>query len=575
VILANPPYFGMSANKGEWITDLVGDYKSVDGKPLGEKNPKWLLDDYVKFIRFAEWKINQTGEGVVGYITNHSYLDNPTFRGMRQHLLKSFDEIYVLDLHGNALKGQKCPDGSKDENVFDIKQGVAISFFVKKGMKQKGDCKVFHSEIWGLRDKKYNWLLTNDINSTEFEELQPHTPFYFFIPQEERYAELYNKYWKITDVFSINSVGIVTARDKLTIQYTPDEIWKIVKDFSSLGEKRAREKYELGDDARDWQISLAQEDLKATGLNKELIVPILYRPFDVRYTYYTGHSRGFICMPRPEVMYHMLNENVALLVHKRKELPVPYSHFLVTDTLSEHCCVSIKTTNYHFPLYVYENNQKKENVNSNLANTLNKIYGNKPKAESILHYVYAIFYSNIYRSKYEEFLKSDFPRVPLTIDYNLFIEMGKLGRKLVDLHLMKSKELKNPIAKFQGDGDNTVKKIAYHEEEARVYINKIQYFEGIRSDVWEYLIGGYQVLSKWLKYRKGRKLSLEDIRHFCEVATVLHNTIELQDEIDGLYPDVEKDVIEFEEDSVTMDKYTKYRAQDLSGSRLNSGNCLR
>ena len=558
VILANPPYFGMSANRGEWITDLVGNYKFVDGKPLDEKNPKWLLDDYVKFIRFAEWKINQTGKGVIGYITNHSYLDNPTFRGMRQHLMKSFDEIYILDLHGNALKGEKCPDGSKDKNVFDIRQGVAISFFVKREISQENGCKVFHSEIWGLREEKYKWLLANDINSTKFEQLQPHTPFYFFIPREERYAELYNKYWKVTDVFPVNSVGIVTARDKLTIQFTPDEVWKVVKDFSSLSEEKAREKYELGDDVRDWQVSLAQDDLKATGLKKENIVPILYRPFDIRYTYYTGHSRGFHCMPRPEVMNNMLKDNLALIT-SRLTKGEEYRHTLVSTNISEVILLSSKTSNnaFVFPLYAYKQDKRKHNISSELIKSLTEAYGQKPKPEDILNYIYSILFSNIYRSKYVEFLRTDFPRVPFTTDYNLFTELGKLGRKLVDFHLMKANELKNPIAKFQGDGDNTVKKVVCHEEEARVYINKTQYFEGIKSDVWEYLIGGYEVLSKWLKYRKGRKLSLEDIKHFCRVATALQNTIEIQDQIDSLYPDVEKDVIQFKKDSVTIDKYTK------------------
>ena len=558
VILANPPYFGMSANRGKWITDLVGDYKFVNGKSLDEKVTKWLLDDYVKFIRFAEWKINQTGKGVIGYITNHSYLDNPTFRGMRQHLMKSFDEIYVLDLHGNALKGEKCPDGSKDENVFDIRQGVAISFFVKRGTNQESDCRVFHSEIWGLREEKYNWLLANDINSTKFEQLQPHTPFYFFIPREERYAELYNKYWKVTDAFPVNSVGIVTARDKLTIQFTPDEVWKIVKDFSSLSEEKARKKYELGDDVRDWQVSLAQGDLKATGLKKDNIVPILYRPFDIRYTYYTGHSRGFHCMPRPEVMNNMLKDNLALIT-SRLTKGEEYRHTLVSTNISEVILLSSKTSNnaFVFPLYVYKQGKKKSNISSELINALREAYGQKPKPEDILNYIYSVLFSNIYRNKYVEFLKTDFPRVPFTTNYNLFIEMGKLGRKLIDLHLMKSKDLQNPIAKFQGDGDNTVKKIVYHEEIESVYINKTQYFEGVNRDVWECLIGGYQVLSKWLKYRKGRKLSLEDIKHFCNVATALKRTMEIQDEIDKLYPAIEKDVIQFKEDSVTIDKYTK------------------
>ena len=558
VILANPPYSGTPANTGKWITNLVGDYKFVDGKPLDEKNPKWLLDDYVKFIRFAEWKINQIGKGVIGYITNHSYLDNPTFRGMRQHLMKSFDEVYVLNLHGNTLKKERCPDRSKDENVFDIRQGVAIAFFINttKNGSIKG-CRVFHSERWGLREEKYDWLKAHDIKTTDWQEIQPKSPFYLFVPREEKYEQLYNKFWKITDVFSENSVGIVTARDRLTIQYTPNEVWKVVQDFTSLSEEHARTKYNLGKDVRDWRVSFAQDDLETTGLRKEHIVSILYRPFDIRYTYYTGHSRGFICMPRPGIMQHMMRENLALLVHKRKELDVPYSHFFVTDTLSEHGCLSSKTTNYHFPLYLYVNSEKRSNVNRQLIKVINKTYDAKLKLEAILGYVYGIFYSNIYRTKYVDFLKLDFPRVPFTTNYDLFIRMGTLGKKLIDLHLLESKELKNPIAKFQGVGNNIVDKTVFKEEESRVFINKTQYFEGIDEEIWNYHIGGYQVLSKWLKYRKGVELSLDDIKHFCKVATAIQKTIEIQEEIDKLYPDVEKDIIPFKEEDTTIEKYTK------------------
>lgn len=554
VILANPPYSGMPANTGEWITNLVRDYKFVDGKPLNEKNPKWLLDDYVKFIRFAEWKINQIGRGVIGYITNHSYLDNPTFRGMRQHLMKSFDEIYVLDLHGNVLKREKCPDGSKDENVFEIRQGVAISFFIKREAGENNTCGFFHSERWGSTEEKYKWLLANNINSTEWQKLEPHTPFYFFIPREERYAELYNKYWKVTDIFPINSVGIVTARDSLTIQFTPDEVWKIVKDFSSLPEERAREKYELGEDVRDWKVTLAQEDLRAAKLRKENIVPILYRPFDIRYTYYTGRSRGFHCMPRPEVMENMLKDNLALIT-SRLTKGEEYRHTLVSTNISEVILLSSKTSNnaFVFPIYAYKQGKKKSNISSKLVKALTEAYGQKPKPDDILSYIYSVLFSNIYRSKYVEFLQTDFPRVPFTTDYDLFIELRKLGRKLVDLHLMKSKELQNPIARFQGDEDNTLKKIAYQEEKARVYINETQFFAGIGKDVWEYLIGGYQVLSKWLKYRSGRKLSLDDIKHYCKVATAIKKTIEIQEEIDELYPAVEKDIIEFKENNPNAD----------------------
>jgi hypothetical protein len=264
VVLGNPPYSGTSENKGKWILGLIEDYKYVDGEPLGEKNPKWLQDDYVKFIRFGQWKIDRTGEGVLGFITNHSYLDNPTFRGMRQSLLKSFDEIYVLNLHGNSLKKEKCPDGGKDENVFDIRQGVAIGLFIKRKAKEKGLAKVFYADLWGLREPKYKWLLRNDRTTTEWQELQPESPDYFFVPLEGSSWNAYKDYWKITEVMPTFSVGIVTARDKLTIHESPDKVWQTVCDFSTLPEEAARSRYNLGKDVRDWKVSFAQDDLKGT-----------------------------------------------------------------------------------------------------------------------------------------------------------------------------------------------------------------------------------------------------------------------------------------------------------------------
>lgn len=250
VILGNPPYAGHSANKGKWIDGLLKKgyiladgskdegYYQVDGKPLGEKNPKWLQDDYVKFIRFAQWKIDQAGEGILGYISNHSYLDNPTFRGMRQSLMKSFNEIYLLDLHGNTLKKEKCPDGSKDENVFDIMQGVAIGLFIKKKGPKKG-CTVYHSELWGLREKKYGWLEQNDISTAKWKKVYPQSEFYLFIPRQQSHLKIYQKYLKLTEIFNLYSVGIVTARDNLTIHWSPEEVWTTVLNFSKMDKELA------------------------------------------------------------------------------------------------------------------------------------------------------------------------------------------------------------------------------------------------------------------------------------------------------------------------------------------------
>ena len=562
IILGNPPYSGISANKGKWITGLIHDYRYVDGKPLGEKNPKWLQDDYVKFIRFAEWKFNQVERGVLGYITNHSYLDNPTFRGMRQHLMKSFDEICVLDLHGNSLKREKCPDGSKDENVFDIRQGVAISFLIKKGTNQKRDCKVFHSEIWGLREKKYERLSSHNISTTKWKKLHPHSQFYFFISRDERFLSIYEKFPKVTEIFPLNGVGMTTARDKFVIDIDKKSLLNRVKHFknSRYSDDKLHTFFQINK-KKGWSIRKAWNTLQKIP-DKELekhILPILYRPFDIRWIFY--HD-AVVWRTVKKIMCHMTKGNLAMCIGRAGQvvgLEKPWNVVYCSEFI-EDFNVFYRGGCANFPLYLYGNQDKKPNINRILYKDLENSYGKKPSPKEIFYYIYLILYSNTYRIKYAEFLKTDFPRVPFTTDYNLFSKMGRLGKKLVDLHLLKSELLSHPIAKFQGKADNIVEKPVYKKEEGKVYINKTQYFEGIEQDLWEYQIGGYQVLYKWLKDRKSRKLSLEDIKHYCTVVTALQKTIEIQEEIDKLYPDVEKDIIEFRgnnEQNANLEEYAQ------------------
>lgn len=562
VILGNPPYSGHSSNTGKWISTEIKEYFRVDGKPLGEKNPKWLQDDYVKFIRFAQWKLDQNGEGVLGFITNHSYLDNPTFRGMRQSLMKSFDEIYVLDLHGNSLKKERCPDGSKDENVFDIRQGVSIVLMIKKAGKNRREktCIVHHADMWGLRESKYRRLNENDIDSIAWQTLSPASEFYLFTsrtPHSDHLDSLYQKYTRITDIFPVYSVGVVTARDELTIHDTPEKAFRTVTQFAKLAPEEARLIYHLGPDARDWKVQLAQQDLISSGLARENIVPILYRPFDIRYTYYTPKSRGFLCMPRPEVMRHMLHDNIGLIFHRREELQIKYSHFLITENIVEHGCLSTKTTCFLSPLYRYPDKNKEDlfnhqtdqqnrqpNINKKIFQDLQSGFMKKSKqkvditAEDIFYYIYAVLYSDIYREKYAELLKIDFPRVPFTADYSLFIELGLLGKALAEIHLMKSPELDKTFSRFEKSGSNHMEKVKYVDN--NVYINKEQYFSNISPEIWEYRIGGYQVMDKWLKDRKGQALSLEDIQHYIRIARALELTGQYQQKIDLLYPRVEE-----------------------------------
>ena len=302
VVLGNPPYSGHSANKGKWIRGLLrgkdgkettGSYFHINGQSLGERNPKMLNDDYVKFIRFAQWRIERTGEGILGFITNHSYLDAPTFRAMRRSLMDTFDEIYVLDLHGNSRKKERAPDGGPDENVFDIQQGVAVGLFVKYADGRLGPARVFHADLWGARELgreggKYAWLAANDVMSTEWKQLAPQEPLCLFTPRDESLAGEYESGWKVTDIFPVNSVGVDTARDKLAIQWSREAIGRVTSDFAELSHEEARTRYSLGRDTQDWKVAWAQKDVREHVGEDSHIVSVLYRPFDRRFTFYTG-----------------------------------------------------------------------------------------------------------------------------------------------------------------------------------------------------------------------------------------------------------------------------------------------
>ena len=562
LILGNPPYSGHSSNKGEWIRGLIDDYKQVDGKPLDEKNPKWLQDDYVKFLRFAQWKIDQAGRGVVGVITNHSYLDNPTFRGMRQSLIHTFDDIYVLDLHGNSLKKETCPDGSPDKNVFDIRPGVAIAFFIKRGSKKKRDAIIHHAERYGTRESKYDYLDAHDADNTEWQKITPNSPFYIFIPRNEALEAEYRRFAAIPDIFPINSVGIVTARDHLTIRWSGQESWDIVRAFSQMDPELARQAYELGKDAQDWKVEWARKDLLNSGPSREHVVPILYRPFDMRHTYYTSRSRGFICRPRHEVMQHMLSgENLALCVGRQGQVVGADEWNLVYCSQGiEDFNLFYRGGNVNFPLYRYptpdrndlfaqlEPTERQPNLNPNLVAALDESYGGESSPEEILHYIYAILHAPTYREKYAEFLRSDFPRVPFTADRELFAQLAAFGKRLTDLHLLTSPELDAPACRFDGEGDAMVSRtkaqgFRYNSDECRMYINKTQYFGPVSPEIYEYRIGGYQVCDKWLKDRKKRHLELDDIRTYCRMVTAIGITMGIQQELDTMYPDVEQNLV--------------------------------
>jgi len=565
VILGNPPYSGISANKNDWTEKLLKEnydgaqsYYEVDGKPLGEKK-LWLQDDYVKFLRFAQWKIHKAGQGIVGMITNHSYLDNPTFRGMRQSLMNTFNEMYIIDLHGNSLKKETTLDGGKDENVFDIRQGTAIAIFVK--IKDAKRCKVYHRDIYGLREEKYDWLEKKPFKVKDYEAIKPVTPWYFLIKRNTEDIEHFTQWWKVNDIFPVNVTGIVTARDGLVIGFDDMEVYNRMLQFRNLKVEDAiiRQTYSLKD-TRGWKLPTARKMFAKDSDWKEKFQKILYRPFDIRSIYY---SEYMVDWGRPEVMQHMSKDNIALIVPRQfKE----ESGAFVSTAIVGHKTVSAYDINYLFPLYLYETEKskkkaalstmmlfepaaeygkskgKKANIAQAVFEQLNKAYGKTPTPEEILSYCYAVLYSNTYREKYAEFLKIDFPRIPFTKNDELFHEMSKLGSELIELHLLKHKALNKPALKYFGKGkDDAIVKPRYDEENERVYINDQKFFENVSAEVWNYQIGGYQVMEKYLKDRKGRQM--DDAGHYCLMGSSISKTIEVQQSIDKLFPKVEKKVI--------------------------------
>jgi len=564
VILGNPPYSGHSANMGEWIKELVHDYKKDFPELSKPAQGKWLQDDYVKFIRFAQWRIHKTGHGILGFVTNHGYLDNPTFRGMRQALMQEFDEIYLVDLHGNSKKKEKHPDGSNDKNVFDIQQGVAIGIFVKHQKKDlpgfknlEGLAKVYHAHLYGERKTKYQWLEEKDIKSTEWTELTPQAPFYLFIPQNKDALQEYQNYYSIAYVMNINgdpAPGIVTTHDEFAISWTKIKSKEKVESLlATKNEIEARNLFRLCSQ-NQWSYENAKKYLSIENWQKQ-IHPILYRPFDMRWTIYNSH----VAVHRRErVMQHMLNGNNLGLCANR-QVNREFHHIFCSKEIINDCTVSnlTKERTYLFPLYLYpikindlvsDNEEQKTERKANFSESfiedlksrlsLNFIIEEKGDFETtisaldVFHYMYAVFHSPTYRERYAEFLKIDFPRLPLISDKNLFKQLADLGEQLVSIHLMNA-DIENDSC-FNISGDCIVKKVEYKDN--KVYINKTQYFDNVPPEVWEFHIGGYQVANKWLKDRKERKLSTGDLENYLYILAALEKTQHLMAEIDEKIP---------------------------------------
>jgi type I restriction-modification system DNA methylase subunit len=552
VILGNPPYSGHSANKGLWEKELKEDYDGlpsyykVDGRPLGEKNPKWLQDDYVKFLRFAQWKIHKAGRGIVAMITNHSYLDNPTFRGMRQSLLQTFDEIYILDLHGNSLKRETTPSGGLDENVFDIRQGVAIGFFVKHGNPEKRG--VYHADLYGRREDKYAWLTQHTLYNTPFQPIQPTSPFYLLTPRNIQNMKDYLSWPSVNKIFPVNGVGMTTARDGFVIDFNKHTLLHRVLAFrsSKLDDEDLHQLFGIPH-KKGWSIRKAWQKLQSIREEEmpSYIKPVLYRPFDTRYIFY---HNAVVWRTVERIMQHMLaGENLALCVGRQGQVVGPGEWTLAF--CAKHIVdlnMFYRGGNVNFPLYLYSSaelpdafhQERRPNLAEWLLPKLSTAYGFTPTPQEVLAYIYAVLYSPTYRRAYAEALRSDFPRIPFVREGEVFRRMAELGRRLIDLHLLRSKDLDPPRVRFEGEGDGQIQGVRYEPSSQRVYISKAQYFEPVPPEVWAYQIGGYQVLEKYLKDRKGRRL--EDPVHYLRVATAISLTLEVQADIEAVYAAVAK-----------------------------------
>ena len=554
-VIGNPPYSKDSDNKGDWIMKLMEDYKKEPGgkEKLKEKNSKWINADEIKFLRYGQYFIDKNGSGVLAFINPHSFLDNPTFRGMRWNLLKTYDKIYTIDLHGNSNKKETAPDGSLDQNVFDIMQGVSINIFIKTGKKKSNELgKVFHYELYGKREMKYDFLFSNSLKNIDFKELQNIAPNYFFVDKDFDEQKLYDDGFILNELFNSISTGYYTSCDDLVIANTNEELEKQIKQSS----------FEIDFDA-------------------SLIHKTTYRPFDNKAIYYDSK---LITRSRNKFVCNFLGKENFILLTGKGTKSKAINHFFISGLFSELKCAEYTTGSYMFPLYLYPEKteqlslgqatnggelQRVPNLNmvivdkiakdlqclfvadDNICVDLSSEYKDAIYPTDILDYIYAVLHSPSYREKYKEFLKIDFPRVPYPKDLSTFQKLINLGSQLRQLHLLESEEVENYITQYPVGGSNVVEKISFQNfppnsppleglgvvglgvfNTGNVYINNTQYFANVPQVAWEFYIGGYQPAQKWLKDRKGRVLGFEDILHYQKIIVALTETDRLMKEID-------------------------------------------
>ena len=490
VMIGNPPYSISSQNNGKWITSLISDYK----KDLNERNMQPLSDDYIKFMRLAQYYIGKNGEGVVAFINNNSFIDGVIHRQMRKSLLESFDKVYILDLHGNTRKKETCPDGSKDENVFDIMQGVSINIFVKTSNKSNTIARVFHKDIYGNRKDKYRALDETSWGDDSWTEVFPELPNYFFVPKDDSLLNEYGNGFKIDELFHLCSSGITTSNDALLMDFTKE----------SLTEKLTLNGIEPHDG--DFYI-------------------VSYKPFDNR-VYYLNSK--YALRPRPKLICNFKRSNLALHWRRTAENSANWQHVFVSQYPCEGNFHSARS--YSTPLYVHNGSEDVPNLDAEIVSQIEQTLGERVEPQELFDYIYAVLHSPNYRERYREFLKIDFPRIPYPTNVEEYHRLSALGAELRCLHLMEGRPNQTGIS-FPQAGSLQVECLRW--EQNRVYINGEQYFEGVPESAWNFYIGGYQPAQKWIKDRKGMTLSFNDVKHYQRIIYVLLQTERIMQEIDN------------------------------------------
>lgn len=547
VVIGNPPYSNYGQlNKNPFILGLLDDYKrGLDEKKLN------LDDDFIKFVRLAHWQEQIAKCGVVGVITNHVYLAGTTHRRLREVIFSDFSLRYLADLHGNSRIGETCPDGSVDENIFDIQQGVAISLLVS-ACENAPINKTYHVDITGTRSKKYEWASRHSVTSSKWQALTPRAPDFMFIPSKNLSGSSYESGLPVPEILNLACSGIETQRDNFVMHFKSDDVWSLVNKLSQMSVDAARKEFELGPDGRDWKLKLAIDDIKASGPVINAIVPIAYRPFDVRWTYYTGNTKGFLAYPRLATARHMFGAHNIAMVMKRSRLlkADQFSHvFVIRHAMDKNF---LGDQSYFLPLYSKsetrtlfshrESNQQELQANvSAEALALVPIgtrigVGTQPQvlASNIFNYVYSVLNSPGYRSRFLDYLRQDYPRIPFTSNSILFQRLSFVGGELVALHLLESPTLDQPMTELIGSRNPEVEHATWSND--TVWLDKRQTngFKGVPECVWNFHVGGHQVCQKWLKYRKGRTLSDEDIAHYHKIVVALNESIRLMKEIDAV-----------------------------------------